>query len=442
MATSGFTNFIDCAALKIYALPEAEISVTNGTISKTLGIDDVFEIEAGWKIYVVYIQQKDFGTWTVVSTVGNTDRQKSVVVNGFSLYTVTLILPNEYQPVEYLKSNADAYIPMFDVTYNSCDGADIDFQFNQQYSGNTIYSIFGGRYQDNSVMFELLHWAGKLYVIPPNGGYVNQDLIRHRVKWGNKFNWQVIYDNQIIAATTDSGVRGTFRFDLFNGGHQAGANGSYGGDYRSKSQIYHVNLYQGQEMIRNMWPCYRKSNNVAGMYDVITDTFYTSYNTSTFTTGAPVDTKYSPLYLYNHGNENISITGGFETKNSDSRYQTSGATVTKNKTDILLKNVSNASIAVTTKYKIDVTNYSTLEFIAYRASSAGDTSYYGLSSTGLPDASGAHPLAGSLAAGSWSTDSTNPTIRTLNISSLTGSYYVWFGGLTSNGIYLQQIRMY
>jgi len=47
MATSGFTNFIDCAALKIYALPGATIQVTNGIISKTLGIDDVFEIEAG-----------------------------------------------------------------------------------------------------------------------------------------------------------------------------------------------------------------------------------------------------------------------------------------------------------------------------------------------------------------------------------------------------------
>ena len=53
---SNFINFIDCAALKIYALPEAEIEVTNGTISKTLSIDDVFEIESGWKTYIIYIE--------------------------------------------------------------------------------------------------------------------------------------------------------------------------------------------------------------------------------------------------------------------------------------------------------------------------------------------------------------------------------------------------
>ena len=191
-----------------------------------------------------------------------------------------------------------------------------------------------------------------------------------------------------------------------------------------------------------MYPCIRKSDGAPGMYDIVNDVFYTNSGTGTFTTGPFIDKINKPLLLYNYGNENIAITGGFEAKNSDSRYQTSGATVTKNKTDILLKNVSNASIAVTTKNKIDLTNYNTLEFVAYRASSAGDSAYYGLSSTGLPDASGAHSLAGNLAAASWSTDSSNPTIRTLDISSFAGEYYVWFGGLTSNGIYLQQIRLY
>ena len=225
---SSFINFIDCAALKIYALPEAEIEVTNGTISKTLSIDDAFEIESGWKTYVIYIKQKQFGTWTIISTIGNTDRQKSIVINNFSLYTITLVLPNEYQPVEYLKSNADAYVRMSELTYNDCDGADIDFQFNQQYSGNTIYSIFGGRYQDNSIMYGLLHWAGKLYAIPPDKGLVAQDTLRHRMKWGNKFNWHVIYDDTTITIGTDPGVRGTFCLDLFNGAFRNGSGGAYG----------------------------------------------------------------------------------------------------------------------------------------------------------------------------------------------------------------------
>ena len=50
-------------------------------------------------------------------------------------------------------------------------------------------------------------------------------------------------------------------------------------------------------MIRNMWPCYRKSDYVAGMYDVITNTFYISNVSVTFTFGSRIDNKYSPPLL-------------------------------------------------------------------------------------------------------------------------------------------------
>ena len=92
-------------------------------------------------------------------------------------------------------------------------------------------------------MYGLLHWAGSLYAIPPNKALIAQDTLRHRMKWGNKFNWHVIYDDTTIAIGTDPGVRGTFCLDLFSGAFRNGSGGAYGGDYRSKSQIYHVNLY-------------------------------------------------------------------------------------------------------------------------------------------------------------------------------------------------------
>jgi hypothetical protein len=38
-------------------------------------------------------------------------------------------------------------------------------------------------------------------------------------------------------------------------------------------------------LVRNFIPCYRKSDNVIGMYDVINDAFYTNSGTGTFIKG-------------------------------------------------------------------------------------------------------------------------------------------------------------
>lgn len=37
--------------------------------------------------------------------------------------------------------------------------------------------------------------------------------------------------------------------------------------------------------VRRMYPCYRLSDNVAGMYDKLSDTFYTNSGSGSFTVG-------------------------------------------------------------------------------------------------------------------------------------------------------------
>ena len=43
--------------------------------------------------------------------------------------------------------------------------------------------------------------------------------------------------------------------------------------------------YESNILVRNFVPCYRKSDNIIGMYDTITRTFYTNKGTDTFIKG-------------------------------------------------------------------------------------------------------------------------------------------------------------
>lgn len=52
---------------------------------------------------------------------------------------------------------------------------------------------------------------------------------------------------------------------------------------------YANDVITGAELVRNFVPCIRKSDNVVGMYDTVTATFYTSQNSDTFTAGPVVN---------------------------------------------------------------------------------------------------------------------------------------------------------
>ena len=56
----------------------------------------------------------------------------------------------------------------------------------------------------------------------------------------------------------------------------------------SKNIWYYVKIYDGETLIRDMIPCYRKSDNKPGMYDTVNGTFYTNAGTGEFVVGPDV----------------------------------------------------------------------------------------------------------------------------------------------------------
>ena len=68
-------------------------------------------------------------------------------------------------------------------------------------------------------------------------------------------------------------------------------NGTSGPNYYFKGRIYNLRLYDNNVLIRNFVPCYKinGNQNIPGMYDTVTATFYEKgTNSGDFTYGPAV----------------------------------------------------------------------------------------------------------------------------------------------------------
>ena len=63
-------------------------------------------------------------------------------------------------------------------------------------------------------------------------------------------------------------------------------NGSYPEGYVLASmRLYSCKIYNNEKIIRNFIPCYRKTDGVVGVYDLVEKKFYTNLGTGTFIKG-------------------------------------------------------------------------------------------------------------------------------------------------------------
>ncbi|MBQ9657938.1 MAG: hypothetical protein IJV31_04120, partial [Clostridia bacterium] len=56
----------------------------------------------------------------------------------------------------------------------------------------------------------------------------------------------------------------------------------------AKMKVYSLKIWDNNMLVRDMIPCYRKSDGEVGMYDIVTDTFFENKGTGTFEKGEDV----------------------------------------------------------------------------------------------------------------------------------------------------------
>ena len=56
----------------------------------------------------------------------------------------------------------------------------------------------------------------------------------------------------------------------------------------SSMQLYELKMWKDDVLVRNFIPCYRKSDNVIGLYDLVNNVFYLNQGTGTFIKGEDI----------------------------------------------------------------------------------------------------------------------------------------------------------
>lgn len=198
--------------------------------------------------------------------------------------SIQSLLPSEYQAVEYIQSSGTQYIDT-GVIPNQDTRVIVDFQLTKL----TSAFICGARESASLKAYTL------------NMGIVNGKCQLRSIFGGQThtlsadFNTERcvidkdgvdVYINNVYKVThqsTNFTSPGSLYIFACN---QANTTGGYLPD---EMKLYSFKMYNNGTLTRDYIPCFRKSDNAAGLYDVVNDKFYTNAGTGTFSVGADIE---------------------------------------------------------------------------------------------------------------------------------------------------------
>ena len=201
----------------------------------------------------------------------------------------TSTIPYAYQRVEYLESSGTQWI---DTGYvqNSKTEYDITYEWKQSSSSN-LATVFG-TFND----------AGDIYIY---GIMLRDSKVEYNFRNGNVNNFYqhspsvgtkhvASFHNGILTVNNSRISVGTvaknsdYPIALFASYFSSKTYNTVRQEYFGKAKIYTIKFMEDGKAVRDMIPCYRKSDGLAGMYDVANDVFYINQGSGTFIVGADV----------------------------------------------------------------------------------------------------------------------------------------------------------
>ena len=203
---------------------------------------------------------------------------------------ITPRLPNEYQEVEYIESTGTQYIDTGYCPYKTKTEVKFKYTGSSNVSGVYILASWtsNNRYYPvsytgtlNGVKYNQFRTANKTNIYTNLGAY---DSEVHSVIYNDEEN-KVYFDNILKTTVTDLDTPNTNSIYLF------AMHGSTGAENSSSCRIFSVKLMDKitNTIARNFIPCYRKSDNEIGMYDLVSNQFYTNAGTGVFLMGTEVN---------------------------------------------------------------------------------------------------------------------------------------------------------
>ena len=180
-------------------------------------------------------------------------------------------LPTEYQEVEHIQSSGTQYIDTgFVVNKSDSYVLEIDGLFPSQAQ---VYQGCNGYMQ---------------FFVSSKYGINNESSI----SVGNRDTVRIAYANQTATLTVNGSQVESKSWASYNGANvKLGVlrmgdtnNGWFNGGAASGT-IYGYKLWKDEVLVSDCIPCYRKSDNIVGLYDLVNGVFYTNAGTGNFAKG-------------------------------------------------------------------------------------------------------------------------------------------------------------
>ena len=197
-------------------------------------------------------------------------------------------LPSEYQEVEYIQSHTAEYINTGYIPSQDNTRVNVGFELTNEsgtYGDKTIF-IWGVDPQyDRGYKLDRQDRASGIKYRVCFGD--NQYTTNLDAEVGTKMNVEVAKGYADFNGTTFTFSQGALTvtnpmliFAVYRGSNILTGYGRF--------IFYYMQIYDNGTLVRDFVPCYRKSDNVIGLYDLVNDTFYTNAGSGTFTKGQDV----------------------------------------------------------------------------------------------------------------------------------------------------------
>jgi hypothetical protein len=198
---------------------------------------------------------------------------------------ITPRLPDEYQEVEYIQSTGTQYINTnYKITLNT------EFVVDGMIIGGEYFAIAGkygyyisGIFGHGSTLKICARWR--------NGSSSNitvttsEDVGENRHTF--KINKTAFYMDNVNVGNFNSTYNFSATDDIYIFG--------LGEASMSVGRLYSMTISDNGVLVRKLIPCYRKSDNEIGLYDLINNVFYANAGTGTFIMGTEVNKPYGNL---------------------------------------------------------------------------------------------------------------------------------------------------
>lgn len=188
-------------------------------------------------------------------------------------------LPNTYQQVEYIESNGTQYI---DTGFAPNQNTNVYTKIKPSSLAGGNKSIFGYRTNVNSQHYGVtiggtnsISWYTGYGAESQNTGWTAILDTEYEIK--KEKGVLNINNNQFTQTSENFSCPGNMSIFAM---HQSDTIIAY-----ATMKLYYFKIYDNNNLVRDFIPCYRKSDNEIGLYDIVNNVFYTNNGTGTFIKG-------------------------------------------------------------------------------------------------------------------------------------------------------------